>query len=505
MTGANAIYKAVAAGKSVDHVRRKIEACAPGAKRVAAVNSVHSSPQQRTDTPLLCARRLGRGDLVRLLVDHGAMVTNLPRGFSPLFFCLAFGSTGGVRTLFRTGRADARARLPYHPDGGYTLDLATPFGPKEDVQMGTLGLRRPNPGVGFTREPFWSTVLHLCVLPPRSIEEGLPPPRLEVLRTLVEEFGADVNCVDSEGNTPAFWIPKQRTGHEAALALMLSLGLDVNKRARDGATALMVFCAQRELIWDDPPGGAAAASLPRAPGAHALAACVRRLLAAGARAGGLFDGFGQSALALAAKRGSVEVVRQLLQAGSAPPNERDPRTGKTALHACCPPATTSDGFSLSGVAQVLLDAGLDPRAKEKGGGTLVHACALRGDLATLRLLVERGAGEDANVLDDEGQTPLLVACAGHANFVPADARQFMEQLVRFTSPEARRARRRADGRSAVDLLSRGRWSPEALGGKRWYRRLLLGLVASGVPYEEDVEELLGLLRQAEDEEDDEDE
>ena len=57
--------------------------------------------------------------------------------------------------------------------------------------------------------------------------------------------------------------------------------------------------------------------------------------------------------------------------------------------------------------RVLLEAGADPNATQKGGWTPLHSAAGNGDAEIARLLVEKGA--DLHAANDEGLKPIDVA------------------------------------------------------------------------------------------------
>jgi len=111
------------------------------------------------------------------------------------------------------------------------------------------------------------------------------------------------------------------------------------------------------------------------------------------------DVTGLTALMLAAGRGSLEMVRLLVERG-APVDEREARKGLSALHFAC-----SGGYPA--VAAYLLEQGAAADSRDKLGRTAVMFAAGKGDAATLRLLIERGA--DVNFRDAYGNTAVTIA------------------------------------------------------------------------------------------------
>jgi uncharacterized protein len=124
------------------------------------------------------------------------------------------------------------------------------------------------------------------------------------------------------------------------------------------------------------------------------------------------DGF--SPLALAAFFGRPEAVELLLEYGAQVKAVSRHPSGVTALHA-----------ALAGpqpdIARVLIAAGADVNARQRGGFTPLHTAAQNGSLELSQLLLDHGA--DPNAATDDGRTPAdLARAAGHTHLA--------ERLVR---------------------------------------------------------------------------
>jgi uncharacterized protein len=119
---------------------------------------------------------------------------------------------------------------------------------------------------------------------------------------------------------------------------------------------------------------------------------------------------GNRALAIAARRGSVEAVKILL-AFHANPGARN-RSGETALQ-----LAAWDGHAA--IVQPLVSAGADPNSRDASDTTPLLAAAGREKIDTVKALIQAGADVNAGGLRS-GVTPLLLAAgSGHVNTVRA--------------------------------------------------------------------------------------
>jgi ankyrin repeat protein len=113
---------------------------------------------------------------------------------------------------------------------------------------------------------------------------------------------------------------------------------------------------------------------------------------------------GRTRLHYAAYTGDLVRIRALVKAG-ADINALD-YTGATPLMWAC-------GTSHEDAAHLLLDLGADGTIrKDKYGTSALHFACHEGFVSVIRRLVEMGA--DINALDNNGSTPLVIACiSGH--------------------------------------------------------------------------------------------
>jgi ankyrin repeat protein len=127
---------------------------------------------------------------------------------------------------------------------------------------------------------------------------------------------------------------------------------------------------------------------------------IRALIRAEKCNGNAYDSFGYSALMRAAKAGRIDIVRELIAAGTdvddgLPPGMGSHDTGKNALW-----------FAVSGdhpeIVAALLKAGADPNGGPSQGLSMLRLAALNESAACAKLLVEAGAEKDAAAMTYNG-------------------------------------------------------------------------------------------------------
>jgi ankyrin repeat protein len=201
---------------------------------------------------------------------------------------------------------------------------------------------------------------------------------------------------------------------DAAVAMLIAGGADVNAPQPDGATAL-----HWAAYWDSPATAArlldagAEVNAPNDYGVTPLAlACdnasagmVTRLLGRGADPN-VARSTGETPLMSCARTGSVAAVAALLTNG-ADPSAAEPVRNQTALM-----WASSEGHAA--VARLLLTAGANLRARTTSGYTALLIAARTDARELTSLLLDAGA--DVNAVAPDGTTSLLVATVrGHAD------------------------------------------------------------------------------------------
>lgn len=349
-------------------------------------------PASDGSTALHWAAETGRADLVTLLLAAGAHpnVTNR-LGAPPLMPAVIRGDGAMTQALIRAG---AKASMPL--SGGLTL----------------------------------------LMLASRT---GDPP-----TVTALIESGADVNAADpAMGETALMWAAAEN--HPDVVRALVAAGADVNRRS-----ARMTF--SRDRFGDG--RSARFTVLPRGEWTALMYAArqnapeaVRALTAAGATLDAV-DPDGTTALVLAVINAHYDLAAQLLDLG-ANPNLAD-AAGMTALYAAVdmntidetpgrPAPVPSGTLSALDIMKALLDHGAapdpvlarpilervhnNPDGGLAAGATPLMRAARKGDLASMRLLLDRGARVNARTARGATALAYLVGFGGQIRFSEYDTRK----------------------------------------------------------------------------------
>lgn len=194
--------------------------------------------------------------------------------------------------------------------------------------------------------------------------------------------GFDPNSATKAGGTTALMLAAPDL---AKMKLLLDRGANVNARAKDRYSAL--------LVTANYPGSNAAMNLLLDRGAT-----VRLQKGQGA------PQFNASATLLAAFAGNVDIISRLHRAG-------DPTNQKMNLLGMFPtsPLVLLAAWHRTGAVKALLDAGAAIDEPDADGISPLGWAALANRLEMARLLIQRGA--DVDHIDKKGMTPLLYAAS----------------------------------------------------------------------------------------------
>jgi ankyrin repeat protein len=194
---------------------------------------------------------------------------------------------------------------------------------------------------------------------------------LEVMRCLVNDYGADVNQANDNGFTPLF--TAAQAGHLAAVrCLVMDFGADVNKGKKDGSTPLMIAanmghlavvqCLAAELGADvnHARKDGMTALLISVLNDHVLV--VRCLVEEFGADVNKAEGTGKTPLYMAAEHGHLTVLRCLVEELGADVNKAE-RDGRTPLMvAARNQYQVGDRAECKKVIAYLLKHGADPQA-----------------------------------------------------------------------------------------------------------------------------------------------
>ena len=343
-------------------------------------------------TPLHRAAETGMVEVAHFLVEHGAEVTAQNKGgLTPLHQASKSGNVDLLRFLIRHG-ADATAQ---DKDGLTPLHWA-PYSWLGGVDIAQFLVE--NGADATAQDKNGSTPLHSAS---ESVREGAG-----LARFLVEQ-GADVTAQNKNGLTPLH--KASETGNVDLTRFLVERGADMTARDKDGLTLLHHASASwRENIniaqfliehGADVTARDEEGSTPLHSASKSIregASFARFLVEQGADVTAQ-DKNGLTPLHEASKGENVDLTRFLVEHG-ADVTAQD-KDGLTPLHH----ASASWHVKVV-IAQFLIEHGADVAAQDRSGLTPLHQASQSGHVVLAQFLVEHGA--DPIAQDKNGSTPL---------------------------------------------------------------------------------------------------
>ena len=387
----------------------------PGEEPLTVSGDPNVSDSRTGRTPLHAAAMANAPRLIAALVAAGADVEARDRDdLTALHSAAVANAPAAIAALLEAG-ADIEARNRF----GETplIFAASRYAPTAIAALLEAGAD-PNAHTGSG-----NTALHRAAIKSGRARADNISAAIAMVAALLEA-GADLNARNSAGQTPLR--DAVLAENLASVRMLLDAGADPNARDARGWSPLWTWVG-----WADSP------------------AILAALLENGADIDSR-DDYGNPLIHLAAERDRPAVLRALLGAG-ADLNARN-NAGRTPLHAAA--GTMELGLSVSAAAAlaVLLEAGADPNARDAAGVTALqlapggsrtmmsalldahagrfaispnardeygytalHAAAQANSPRLIGALLAAGAAVDA--VDNEGNTPLLLAAGSTWQFV----------------------------------------------------------------------------------------
>lgn len=391
-------------------------------------------------TYLHWAASMGNIPLVKMLIGRGASIKALDEhGNTPLQYALSSGQAS--KELIETFR-EAGQDLTERNSSGATLMMLAITSDRDlslAQRLTTYGLKLSDTDAqGATLLDYAARNINIDQMK-RLIAQGLRPSErtlimaaqgarrsansLPAYRYLIEELKLDPKTKTSDGSTLLHLVvskPKQ----VEVVDYLLARGVQPSANA-EGDTPLLLASAGSDTLL-------ISRLLPISDLRHA-------------------NSKGETALTLAVRRGTPEVVATLLDHG-AEVSVRDIQGRNLYYHLVQgyrePMGTGRDDFALK--LRMLMEHGLSPLELQPDGSSLLHYAASRGSVAMLGAVQDLGLNIDQ--LNDEGLAPL------HRAALTAKSTELLDALVRLG---ADRSLKTDLGETAYDLALENSYLREA--------------------------------------------
>jgi ankyrin repeat protein len=418
--GTTALHRAARADDAGE-VRRLIHAGA----RVDVVNRYGV-------TPLALAAANGNASVLELLIKAGADPNAPSAQAEPVLMTAArSGSVDAVRCLIEHG-ADVNAREPWQGetalmwaaglDHPAVVKLLIQHGAQIDARSTAPDFPRKQSGLSVLPRGRWTPLMY-------AARQGA----LEGTRALAAA-GANLDLKDPDGTT-ALVLAIINVHYDTAAAL-IEAGADPNLADDTGMAALYAAVDLNTLPWmfgrPDPKltdrlTGVDIVRMLLEQGADPNARLKAVIMQRHHTGGDTALGEGATPFMRAAKSGDLPAMRLLLKYGADPTITQKNHTTALMLaagfgwrdgNAAIPTRDRGSVKDALAALQMCLDGGVDVRAANDAGDTVLHAAATRGSDVIIQFLVDNGA--DVHAKNRQGRTPLDAALARRgASAVPA--------------------------------------------------------------------------------------
>ncbi|HEX4793597.1 MAG TPA: ankyrin repeat domain-containing protein [Humisphaera sp.] len=296
-----------------------------------------------------------------------------------------------------------------------------------------------------------------------ALEQAIDLANDDLVKLLIER-GANVNLSNDFGDTALIAAVKQ--DRQTVIPLLLEHGADVH--ASGDRALLKAIDARHEKVFEMLLAHGANARAADAEGATAIMlaartgsmAMVKALVDRGAGADpNAADKQGNTLFIYAVRSGSAELIKSMLDRGANPRAVNS--QGRTAIMNLPAPAASESGAQIIALLRLLQEKGVDINAKDKRGQTalldavkqyLTEAGGQMAKVEMVKALLNGGAKVDQ--ADAAGNTPLIVSLSGY----PPNPQVVNLLLDRKADPNARSG----EGKTALMIAAQHCDEPAAM-------------------------------------------